>query len=210
VRNIDTLLEVSAIDIKLNNKLTTIVNIYDTDSKTTQSEYQKIFTQIRDQFVVCGDFNAHHKLWGGKRNDTEGNHLYNHVIENNVIILNDGTGTRLNPINMETSSIDLSLVDTSIGPHCTWYVDQKSTHGSDHFVVNINISYKPMIYRNQYNSLKWNYKNADWKGFTNACDNKLSYDMVSDNIQETNTILTKELINIAGDYIPVKKFNNKN
>ena len=65
VRNIDTLLEVSAIDIKLNNKLTTIVNIYDTDSKTTQSEYQKIFTQISDQYVVCGDFNAHHKLWGG-------------------------------------------------------------------------------------------------------------------------------------------------
>ena len=29
------------------------------------------------------------------------------------------------------------------------------------------------------------------------------------NIQETNTTLTKELINIAGDYIPVKKFNNK-
>jgi hypothetical protein len=65
VRNIDTLLEVSAIDIKLNNKLTTLVNIYDTDSKTTQSEYQKIFTQISDQCVVCGDFNAHHKLWGG-------------------------------------------------------------------------------------------------------------------------------------------------
>jgi hypothetical protein len=43
----------------LNNKLTTIVYIYDTDSKTTQSEYQKIFTQISDQYVVCGDFNAH-------------------------------------------------------------------------------------------------------------------------------------------------------
>jgi hypothetical protein len=48
------------------------------------------------------------------------NHLYNHVIENNIVILNDDTGTRLNPINMETSSIDLSLVNTSIGPHCTW------------------------------------------------------------------------------------------
>jgi hypothetical protein len=34
--------------------------------------------------------------------------------------------------------------------------------------------------------------------------------MVSDNIQETNTTLTNELINIADDYIPVKKFNNKN
>jgi hypothetical protein len=34
--------------------------------------------------------------------------------------------------------------------------------------------------------------------------------MVSDNIQETNTTLTNELINIAGDYIPVKKINNEN
>jgi hypothetical protein len=49
--------------------------------------YQKIFTQISDQYVVCGDFNAHHKLWGGKRNDTKGNHLYNHVIENNIVVL---------------------------------------------------------------------------------------------------------------------------
>jgi hypothetical protein len=39
-----------------------------------------------------------------------------------------------------------------------------------------------MIYSNQYISLKWNYKNADWKGFTNACDNKFSCNMVSDNI----------------------------
>jgi len=212
VRNIDTLLEVSAIDIKLSNKLTTIVNIYDTDSKTTQSDYQKIFTQISDKFVVCGDFNAHHNLWGGgKRNDTKGNNLYNHLIENNIVILNDGTGTRLNPINLETSSIGLSLVSTSIGSHCTWYVDQKSTHGSDHFVVNKKNSDKPMIYSNQYNSLKWNYKNGDWKGFAMvACDNNFSYDMVSDNIQETNSILTKEMINIAGDYIPVKKCNNKN
>lgn len=67
-----------------------------------------------------------------------------------------------------------------------------------------------MIYSNQYNSLKWNYKNADWKGFSMACDKKFNNDMVSDNIQETNSILTKEMINIASDYIPLKKFNNKN
>jgi hypothetical protein len=51
-------------------------------------------------------------------------------------------------------------------------------------------------------SITWlYYKNADWKGFTNACDIKFSCNMVSDNIQETNTTLTNELINIAGDYI---------
>ena len=110
-RNIDTLLEVSAIDIKLNNELTTIVNIYDTDSKTIQSDYQQIFTQI------SGGFNAHHKLWG-RRNDKKGNQLYNHVTENNIVILNDGSGTRLNPINLETYSIDISLVSPLISSHC--------------------------------------------------------------------------------------------
>ena len=34
--------------------------------------------------------------------------------------------------------------------------------------------------------------------------------MVSDNIQETSSLLTNELINIAGEYIPVKRINNKN
>ena len=80
--------------------------------------------------------------------------MYNHVSENNIVVLNDGTGTRLNPINLETSCIDLSLVSTVISSHCTWYVDQKSTHGSDHFVVNIKITVKPMPYSNPYNSCK--------------------------------------------------------
>jgi hypothetical protein len=52
VRNIDTLLDVSAMDIKLNNKLTTIVNIYDTDSKTTQSECQKIYTKYNEDRLM--------------------------------------------------------------------------------------------------------------------------------------------------------------
>jgi hypothetical protein len=50
VRNIDTLLEVSAIDIKLNNKLTTVVNIYDTDNKTTQSEYRLMYLLNLNQY----------------------------------------------------------------------------------------------------------------------------------------------------------------
>ena len=101
---------------------------------------------------------------GGRQNDTKGIQLYNNITENNIVILNDGTGTRLNPINLETSSIDLSLVSTLISSHCTWYVDKKYTHGSDHFIVNIIL---------------------DWDGFANTCNKKCSYDMVSDNIQET-------------------------
>ena len=56
----------SAIDIKLNNKVTTIVNIYDTDSKTTQSDYQKyslklitnlLFVEILMLIIIYGEVN---------------------------------------------------------------------------------------------------------------------------------------------------------
>jgi predicted DNA-binding protein YlxM (UPF0122 family) len=57
-------------------------------------------------------------------------------------------------------------------------------------IFNLLFMYFKLNTSNQYNSLKWNYKNADWKGFTNACDIKFSCNMVSDNIQETNTTLT--------------------
>ena len=55
-----------------------------------------------------------------------------------------------------------------------------------------------MTYNDNNNSFNWNYKNADQEGFANACDKKFSYDMVSDNIQETNSLLTNEMINTAG------------
>jgi hypothetical protein len=57
-----------------------------------------------------------------------------------------------------------------------------------------------MIYSNQYNSHKWNYKNADWKGFTNACDIKFSCHMVSDNIQETPSFRMTILFSITWLY----------
>ena len=71
--------------------------------------------------------------------------MYSHVTKNNIVIFNDGSGTRSNPINLETSSIDLSLVRPLISPHGTWFVDQTSTQGSDHFFVNVKTSSKPMV-----------------------------------------------------------------
>jgi hypothetical protein len=56
----------------------------------------------------------------------------------------------------------------------------------------------------------WNPPPGQYETGPVSCDKKFSYDMVSDNIQETNSILTNEMNNIAGDYILVKKINNKN
>ena len=118
--------------------------------------------------------------------------MYSHVTENNIVIFNDGSGTRSNLINIETSSIDLCLVRPLISPHCTWFVDQTSTQGSDQFVVNVKTSSKPMVCNDNNNSFNWNYTNADGGGLANACDKNVSNDLVSDNIQETTSLLTMD------------------
>ena len=137
----------------------------------------------------CQGFNAHGSeyIWSmSKQNDEmiQRATICTTMLLKIIVILNDGTGSRLNPIILETSSFDLSLVSTLISSHCTWYVDQKSTHGSDHFVVNIKISYKPMIYNDHFNSSNSNYKYVDREGFANACDKKFSYDMVSERLTQ--------------------------
>ena len=122
-------------------------------------------------------------------------------------MLNDGSGTRQNPTNLELSCIDLSICSANIAHQITWSVDHSSLYGSDHFVVNLCFNQLPVV-RDKETELKWNYKKADWDGFASSCDKTLSQDMISDNINETCTRLTSSLIDVAGRYIPVKKTNN--
>ncbi|VDI00719.1 Hypothetical predicted protein [Mytilus galloprovincialis] len=205
--NIISKLETSSINIKIDNKTITVVNIYDSATDTKEAEYENIFKQVKNDIIMCGDFNAHHTLWGSNSIQTKGRELYNFIVNNNIVILNDGSGTRLNPINLETSCIDISLVSPNISHKATWAVDHSSTHGSDHFVVSITLNEKP-DYKNE-SVFKWNYAKADWNGFSSKCDQILCEDMVTCNTQETCTLLTDTITNIAGEFIPVRKSNNK-
>ena len=130
--------ETSCIEFTLNRQLITLVNLYDASKDTKYYHYLELINQLKGNFIVCGDFNAHHRLWGSKVNDTKGSELYEYVSNNDdVVILNDGSGTRQNPTNLELSCIDLSICSTNIAHKITWSVDHSSLYGSDHFVINL-------------------------------------------------------------------------
>ena len=201
--------ETSCIEFTMNKQSITLVNLYDASKDTKNNHYQELLSQVKGNFIVCGDFNAHHRLWGSKENDTKGSELYDLLSNNNnVVILNDGSGTRQNPTNLELSCIDLSICSTNIAHQITWSVDHSSSYGSDHFVVNLCFNELPVVTENEHD-FNWNYKKADWDGFASMCDQTLSLDMISDNINETCTRLTNSILDVAGKYIPVKKINNK-
>ncbi|VDI72394.1 Hypothetical predicted protein [Mytilus galloprovincialis] len=159
------------------------------------------------KFLLCGDFNAHHTMWGGKHTDTKGRELFSFLEYKDIVLLNDGTGTRCNPSTLELAPIDLSFCNSSLASKITWSVDLTSSYGSDHHVVNINFSHKQIL--TDDSESVYNYKKADWEAFSSKCNEHLSPDMISDNIEETCSRLTNKILQIAGECIPVKLKNNK-
>ncbi|VDI82655.1 Hypothetical predicted protein [Mytilus galloprovincialis] len=146
---------------------------------------------------------------GSNKTDTKGNSLHNAISTNNIIVLNDGSGTRQNPSDLQLSCIDISMSSVQLAHQITWTVDNKSLYGSDHFVIQLTLNQTSSC-SNSEQELIWNYKKADWDGFASSCHKQLSESMVTDNINESCTHLTNTIIKIAGEHIPSKKRRKNN
>ncbi|VDI74210.1 Hypothetical predicted protein [Mytilus galloprovincialis] len=189
--------------------MVTIISLYDASTDTKEDDYINLLNQIEGKFIICGDFNAHHYLWGSNKSDTKGNSLHNAISTNNIIVLNDGSGTRQNPSDLQLSCIDISMSSVQLAHQITWTVDNKSLYGSDHFVIQLTLNQTSSC-SNSEHELIWNYKKADWDGFASSCHKQLSESMITDNINESCTHLTNTIIKIAGEHIPSKKRRKNN
>ncbi|CAG2220972.1 unnamed protein product [Mytilus edulis] len=208
-KEINSKFETSVIQILINSDMVTIISLYDASTDTKEDDYINLLNQIEGKFIICGDFNAHHYLWGSNKTDTKGNSLHNAISTNNIIVLNDGSGTRQNPSDLQLSCIDISMSSVQLAHQITWTVDNKSLYGSDHFVIQLTLNQTSSC-SNSEHELIWNYKKADWDGFASSCHKQLSESMITDNINESCTHLTNTIIKIAGEHIPSKKRRKNN
>ena len=69
--------------------------IYRTENvQATNRDWKHLSKQLKEPFIVGGDFNAHHPTWGYKINN-HGNSLANVIDDLSLIVLNDGSPTLL-------------------------------------------------------------------------------------------------------------------
>jgi hypothetical protein len=122
---------------------TVIVSLYISPSNLpSRQQLEDFFSGISQRFIVLGDFNSHHPLWGSGKCDRMGRCIVDLVNDLNICILNDGSPTRLGSYGQKPSAVDLSMADPQIAPQLSWKVLDTDTLGSDHFPILItNLCY---------------------------------------------------------------------
>ena len=126
------------------------------------SDIQDLVNQLPPPYVLMGDFNAKHTLWGNLRCDNWG-YVVEQLLDDNddIVLLNDGSPTRYDVFHGTTSAIDLTMCSSSLRLEFNWTVDS-DLHGSDHWPLLlqfVNNTPSPCL-------PKWKIKEADWKEFS--------------------------------------------
>lgn len=206
LRPIDDLEELS-VTVRLQQNTITIANIY--NPPNNRPDLDK-YTQLaqRPNTIILGDFNSHSTLFGGTITDKSGKDIEQFIDDNNLILLNDTTGTRINN-NGGLSAIDLSLTSASLAIKCNWRV-HTSSMGSDHYPIHILLNEPPSTITNEKRR-SYIYNRADWQSFKHQCTATFSDDLYNSDIATYCDNINAALITAADNSIPIRhlKFRSK-
>lgn len=170
----DNKLEVCAIDLFTNKGIISFVSCYrPPQSNIKAKEWEKFFDQFSNRSAfVGGDFNAHNSLWGDLTNCSNGFHLELALLETDLLVLNNGVPTYINPALNKESVLDLSMISTNLGLISRWEVLQ-DTWGSDHFPVHTSINVKADSIPKPKKIKRLYSCRTDWTRFESSVEAKL-------------------------------------
>jgi len=133
---IRTELEATAITASFDMTIT-ICSLYSSrNHNLTEQLLNDLLQRLPQPALILGDINSYNTLWGSNSTDTRGRIFESFLNENNLIVLNSGTPTRI-ALNTETA-IDVSIASPGVAASCHWEV-LPSPRDSDHCPILITI-----------------------------------------------------------------------
>ena len=164
-------------------------------------DLQSVIDQLPSPFILMGDFNGHHTLWGCEDVNNRGQQLEDLILKNDLILLNDKSHTYFHSASGTFTSIDLTLCSPSLFLDFSWKV------GPDHFPILLMNDGPPSIERVQ----RWKLAKANWDEFQPLCSTRLQQSAISD-ADDPMSLFTSILKDIAEVTIPKtsavpKRFN---
>ena len=189
-------LEVVAVSIQLKSNIT-ICNIYIPNQIQFKSpDIENIIQQLSTPFILLEDLNSHGLSWGSDKTDDRGKQIEKILESDNIILLNIGAPTRLNPSNGNFSSIDLSICSSNLAQRTTWST-LPEIYDSDHIPIKIELhSSKTTL---SSSPAKWKLKNPNWTLFSQLVDVYVNTNPPTPNDPIENDVIhiTSSIINAA-------------
>lgn len=144
--------EIQTIKIKTkpNNNLF-ITNLYKPPQvKTTGKTWYDLLDKIGNisnykNHIICGDFNANHKLWGSKTDNLTGKNLMYAVNKQDFSIVQKNDPTMIPKINCRPTAPDLQIVSLDLISNIEVIVTMDPMN-SDHHPISIETNSQPQIF----------------------------------------------------------------
>ena len=132
--------EIQKLKCTINGSKLSVINLYNPCKTFTRETLEMISRNTDENTLICGDFNSHNALWGSNKIDKNGRLIEEFLNEKNLILLNDGEPTRLDPSTGKVSCLDLTFSTPRLATKCTWEAT-KHNFGSDHFILFTQVGY---------------------------------------------------------------------
>ena len=162
----------NACEISLSNKDTLkVINVYFPKGCSKPEDTRWMTNLGSGNWLVMGDFNAHHPMWEGpgSRTTGSGNLLADYIIQSDLCLLNNGAPTRFPDHNgQKPTAIDISLITSHMYASAHWEVHDDPL-GSDHCPIIIKIDHVE-CQRNVNCASNYNYSKADWSLFVSTLE----------------------------------------
>lgn len=163
-------------------------------NKLSANQLKCIIDSGKHKPIIMGDFNTKSFLWDSNRkfifNDHRANKLIDFLDDSEMVLLNDGSTTRISPIfNQKNSALDLTLVHKDLHLKFNWSVAE-SEYGSDHLPTLLSPINKDNF--TTHERIIWALKTTDWDLFNEVCDLNLITEAV--NVDDMDEIINKQII----------------
>ena len=193
---LNTSLQAVAVQFNIRRKYTVCSLYLPPNDPFPREEILNLMRQLPEPFLILGDVNGRHPMWGDAVPNLRGNILSSIIENEDVNILNSGEPTHFHLQTGSLSCIDLSLCSSNCTLDFSWRV-LDDLHSSDHFPIVLDTTDCPPSSR----APKWCIDKADWQKF------KLQSE-VAETVADLPTvdscidILISKLISAGFEFIP--------
>ena len=200
---VETTLQAVAVNVSF-NKTITLCSIYLPPSSPIDiKKPDQLVDQLPKPFILMGDFNSHHTLWGCRNTNDKGLIIEEFITNHDLVLLNDKSSTYFHPATGTYSSLDLTICSPAIFPDFNSKVVD-DLNGSDHFPIQVS-EVGPSV---QQRPQRWKLNKANWEQFRVHCEQSIHPNAFED-CENPAELFTSLLYSAAQKTIPRTSTNPK-